>query len=146
MDSIQITTGVKRIAINDDPERVIAFNPHDIAFAERFYALMQNFEGKQREYAARAEALDQDIGVDDNGLPVNLGERIAFMRDICEYYHAQIDALFGDGTAFKVFDGALGLEMIQQFFEGITPFIQHVRQEKVAKYQPRGKGRAKVMK
>lgn len=143
MDSIQITTGVKRIAINDNPERVIAFNPHDIAFAERFYALMQNFESKQAEYQARAEALDQGTDTDANGLPANLGERIAFMREICEYYYAQIDALFGDGTALTVFEGALGLEMIQQFFEGITPFIQHARQAKVAKYQRRA---AKVMK
>lgn len=147
MDSIRIDTGIKRIAINDDPDRVIAFNPQDISFAERFYELMRNFEDKQNEYMARAEELDQGTETDTNGLPVNLGDRIAFMRDICEYYHAQIDSLFGDGTALKVFDGALGLDMIKQFFEGITPFIQHARQEKISKYQPKKKGRsAKVMK
>lgn len=148
MDSIQINTGVKRIAINGDENRVITFNPQDITFAEKFYALMRSFDDKQGEYMARAEALDQDTEADENGLPVNLGERIAFMRDICEYYHAQIDTLFGEGTSQTVFEGALGLDMIQQFFEGITPMIQHARQEKVAKYQRvSGKGKSsKVMK
>ncbi len=149
MDSIHINTGVKRLAINDDPERVITFNPTDVVFAERFYALMRDFETKQGDYQQRAEALDLVTATDPNGLPVNLADRIAFMREICEYMHQQIDTLFGAGTALKVFEGALDLDAIGQFFEGITPFVKTARQDKLAKYQApkRGKGKSsKVMK
>jgi hypothetical protein len=134
MDSITINTGVKRIAINGDPARVISFNPTDVTFAERFYGLMQNFEAKQRDYQARAEALDAETGVDENGLPVNLADRIAFMRDVCEYMHAQIDTLFGAETSLKVFEGALDLDLIAQFFEGVTPFVQSARAAKIEQY------------
>jgi len=146
MDSIQINTGVKRIAINGDESRVIAFNPSDIQFAERFYTLMQDFDAKQSEYMQRAEVLDQETAIDDNGLPVNLGARIAFMRDICEYMNAQIDTLFGAGTSEKAFQGALDVELITQFFEGVTPFVQTARSEKMAKYAKTKNGKRKVMK
>lgn len=145
MDSIRIESGVKRISINDDPERVIEFNPSDVTFAERFYKLIGGFETKQNDYQARAEALDaQPVDLDANGLPANVGEKLAFMREVCEYMYQQIDYLFGEGTSQKVFEGVLSLETIGQFFEGITPFIQASRSERIAKYAPK-KGK-RVMK
>ena len=144
MDSIKIDSGIKRIAVNDDPDRVIVFNPSDIQFAERYYDLTRDFEIKLAEYEKRAEVIDQVTEVDTIGLPVNMADRIAFMRDICEYVYGQIDRLFGAGTSQKAFDGTLGLDMIQQFFEGITPFVQQARQAKVGKYLPKkraGKGK-----
>lgn len=145
MDSIKINTGVKRIAVNDDPERVIVFNPTDVNFAERFYALMRDFEQKQGDYQRRAEQIDKVTAVDPDGLPVNLPERIAFMREVCEYIHQQIDLLFGAGTSQKVFEGVLDIEVIGQFFAGITPFVETARSEKMAKYSKPKVGR-RVMK
>lgn len=145
MDSIRIDSGIKRIAVNGDPERVIVFNPTDITFAERFYALFHDFEAKQGEYQQRAEAIDQVQETDANGLPVNLADRIAFMREVCEYVHRQIDELFGAGTSLKAFEGVLDLEMIGQFFKGITPFVAHARSEQLAKYR-RPKTKRRVMK
>jgi hypothetical protein len=46
----------------------------------------------------------------------------------------QIDVLFGEGTSQKAFGNALELGMFEQFFSGITPFVQTVRKEKIAKY------------
>ena len=137
MDSIRIDSGIKRISINDDPERVISFNPSDVTFAERFYRLLGEFESKQAEYEKRAEALDASpTELDEHGLPANAGEKIAFMREVCEFMHERIDYLFGAGTSQKVFEGVLALEPIGQFFDGIVPFIQKSRSEKVAKYTP----------
>lgn len=145
MDSIQINTGIKRIAINDDEERMITFNPTDVRFAERFYALAHDLESKLTEYQQRHEALDQVTAVDDNGLPVNLDTRITFMREFCEYIYAQIDTLFGAGTSETVFEGALNPDAITQFFDGLTPFFQRARADKLKPYQAqRGKGKPKA--
>lgn len=140
IDSRQI-----RVMINDDPGRVIQFDPSDVLFAERFYKLIGDFEEKQAEYEKRAAELDAERGnLDHNGLPANLGEGLVFLREVCEYMHGQIDYLFGAGTSQKAFGGALSIEAIGQFFEGITPFIQKARSEKVAKYS--GKKAGRVMK
>ena len=135
MDSIRISSGIKRISINDDPGRVIEFNPSDVVFAERFYELVKDFEAKQEEFKARAESIDaQASEMDEFGLPANTGEKLAFVREVCTYMYEKIDYLFGAGASQKIFGEVLSLDMIGQFFEGITPFIRAARSEKVSKY------------
>jgi hypothetical protein len=148
MDSIKIDAGVKRIAINDDPNRVIIFNPTDVAFAERFYALIGDLEVKQVEYQERAEALDLETEVDENGMPANTPAGMAFSREVCEHIHGKIDDLFGEGSSQIIFEGMLSIDMIHQFFEGLLPFFQSVREERLAKYQrpPQSKKGKRVMK
>lgn len=141
MDSIRIDTGEKRIAINDDPERVIVFNPQDISFAERFYQLLQDFEAKQVEYQARADELDNQE-LDEHGIPSRIDESLALLREVCEFLKGRIDHLFGEGTSRKAFGDAMTLGMFEQFFEGIVPFVQTARGNKVARYAPGGKKRA----
>ena len=135
MDSLRIDSGIKRIAINDDDSRVIEFDPSDVLFAERFYALIRSFEEKQAEYETRAAELDSGRDVlDNNGLPTNLSESLSFMREVCEFLRNKIDDLFGAGTSQKAFGDALSLDMIEQFFTGIAPFIQNARAGKIEKY------------
>lgn len=137
MDSIRIDNGIKRIAINDDPERVISFNPSDVTFAEKFYQMIGDFEKKQAEFEQRAKELDASANeLDEHGIPENVGEKLAFTREVCAYMHAKIDYLFGEGTSKVVFEGVMSLEAIGQFFDGIVPFIQKSRADKVAKYTP----------
>lgn len=147
MNSIRIGSSRKRILVNDDPERVIEFDPSDVAFAERFYGLIRDFEAKRAEYERRAEEIDRERATDDNDLPVNLPERIAYLREVCEYMREQIDRVFGAGTSQAAFGDALSLEMIMDLFDGLTPFIQAARSEKLKKYSrpAKGKGR-KVMR
>jgi hypothetical protein len=148
MESIRIETGVKTLMVNDDPTRVISFNPGDVAFAERFYQLLKDFEVKQVEYQKRADELDARQGVDEFGAPANLADGIALMRDICNFLRERIDHLFGTGTSKAAFGDAMSLEMFEQFFAGIMPYIQKARSAKLEKYNqptPSKKGRA-VMK
>jgi hypothetical protein len=148
MDSIRIDTGIKRIAINDDPSRVIEFDPTDVSFAEKFYQALGELETKQAEYEARAEELDaHPEELDARGLPANVGEKLAFMREVCEFMYQKIDFLFGAGASATIFGGAMNLDAIHQFFTGIMPFIQKSRAEKVAKYSPGSLAKSKrVMK
>lgn len=134
MESLRIDTGVKRVMINDDPNRVIVFNPSDVAFAERFYRLIGEFQDKQAEYQRRAEELEQNAVVNENGIPSNLAESLALLREACEFLRAKIDDLFGAGTSEKVFGDALSLDAFEQFFEGITPFVQTARSDKMTRY------------
>ena len=142
MDTLQINTGEKRIAINGDPERVIVFNPSDVRFAERFYGLIKEFEDKLKEYQPRSEEIEIHQDVDENGVPLNLPDKLALMREVCEYMRSKIDELFGAGTSQKAFGDALVLGVFEQFFVGITPFIQAARTEKISQYTtPRGNKR-----
>jgi hypothetical protein len=125
MHNLTIDTGAKYISINDDPNRVISFNPFDVGFAERFYTLVKDFEIKQKEFATRAEMLAGET---------NLAGSITLMRDACEYMRGQLDSLFGAGTSQTVFGDVLSLDAFAQFFEGITPFIRAARDEKIARY------------
>jgi len=143
-DSIRIDTGVKRILINDGPD-YIEFNPSSVLFADKFYAIYQDFEAKRGEYQIRAEEIDRESDVDENGLPLNIQARIAFLKAVCEYMRGKIDQLFGADTSDKVFGDALNLDMFGQFLEQITPFIQKARSQKTVKYTPK-QGNNKVMK
>jgi hypothetical protein len=144
MDSIRIDDGTKRVAINNDPNRVIVFNPNDILFAEKFYKLVQELEADQVGYRARAAELDNNKAVNEAGVPDNVPGGIAFIKEVCASLRAKIDNLFGNGTSQTVFGDVQSLNMFEQFFTGITPFIEDARQEKLEKYTP--KRRSKTLK
>ena len=132
MQSIKIDLGTIQLAVNDDPERIIEFNPQDIGFAERFYTLLSEFDVKSREFYERAEKIEKnDV---ENGL--------GLMREMCEYMREKIDQVFGEGTSQKAFGNAMTLNMFEQFFAGVTPYIQKARTEKVKQYTNRAQKRA----
>ncbi len=139
MDSIQINNGLKRIAVNGDENRVIEFNPEDIVFVEKFYGLIKEFEQKEVEFRQRADEINAVEGVDEYGIPVNTAENIKLVIDLCQYLRVQIDKVFGTGTSQKAFGDANTLNMFEQFFEGITPFIQGARSNKVNQYRKASK-------
>ncbi len=139
MDSIQINNGLKRIAVNGDENRVIEFNPEDIVFVEKFYGLIKEFEQKEVEFRQRADEINAVEGVDEYGIPVNTAESIQLVVDLCKYLRVQIDNVFGKDTSQKVFGDAMTLNMFEQFFTGITPFVQNARKEKVSQYRKTSK-------
>ena len=148
MDELVIKSGKKRIAIKDDEGNVtgeVCFNPSDVSFAEKFYSVYQEFQEKIKEYEQQAADIDaENDKADENGVPVQFSKGVAFSREVCEFIYSKIDELFGEGTSQIVFRGSLDFEMIGQFFEGITPFIQKARAEKLVKYSNKQSGR--VMK
>lgn len=139
MDSLQINTGIKRIAINDDENRVIEFNPEDIIFVEKFYGLIKEFEKKEVEFRKRSDEIGAITELDEYGIPVNTAESIQLVMDLCKYLRAQIDKVFGKDTSQKVFGDTMTLNMFEQFFTGIMPFVQSARKEKVSQYRKTSK-------
>jgi len=134
MENLKLT-GIKRISINDNPDNVIEFNPQDILFIERFYAVYREFQAKQVEFDVLSKELDDNKNVlAEDGLPVNFEAGLKFLKDTCIFVREKIDIVFGAGTSQKAFGDALSLEMIEQFFKGVTPFVWEARAEKVQKY------------
>lgn len=134
MDKLSIS-GVKRLSINDDPNRVIEFNPSDVLFAERFYKVYRDFEAKQTEFLEKSKQLDEKSKIlTPEGLPSNLEEGVEFLREVCTFMREKIDLLFGEGTSQIAFGDALSLEMIGQFFDGISPYVWSAREAKLEKH------------
>lgn len=142
MNGIQINTGVKRIVINDDPDRVLEFNPEDVIFAEKFYGLIKVFQEQEKEFQRRIAEVQANEAVDELGIPLNTSATFELVIEICNFLRGQIDVVFGPGTSQLVFGETQSLGMFEQFFSGIAPFITAARAEKVSKYQskaPRAK-------
>jgi hypothetical protein len=134
VDSLQINSGEKRIAINQDPDRVIVFNPKDVIFVEKFYLLIADFEEKSKEYQARFEELSKSETKDAHGFPVNTDARFELLKEVCVYIRGEIDNIFGKDASQKAFGDAYDIDQFKQFFDGMTPFIQAARAEKLQKY------------
>jgi len=145
MDTLRIDSGTVSLTINDDPNRVISFDPTDVVFIEHLYQLMKEFEEQAKQYEQKALLLDEGVAVDDNNIPTNLAERIALTKEVCQFVRLKIDEVFGKGTAQTVFGDSYTLLSLGQFFDGLTPYIQKARQKQVAKYSPSGTRGRKVM-
>jgi hypothetical protein len=141
---MQLTTGQVTIPIERDGESVgnLVFDPGDAGFVDRFYGLISEFQAKEKEYRQKAAKLDENKEVDGFGIPVNIGEGIALLKELCEYMRNQIDYIFGTGTSQLVFGDCRNPGVFEQFFEGITPYIQQARGVKISKHTASGKKKA----
>lgn len=133
MDNIQINTGEKRVTINNNPNKVIVFNPTDILFAERFYALLGDMQKTLKDYREKGVAL-QKAAKDEDGIPVNIQQHINLQHELCDYLRDKTDKVFGDGTSQNIFGDVRNLDVYKQFFDGILPFFQQARADRVAMY------------
>lgn len=113
---------------------MLVFNPSDVIFVEKFYKLLDNFQKSLTQYQSRFEALEKVKETDTNGVPVNVEARFDVIKEVCGYIRDEIDSLFGAGTSQMVFGDSMNLDAFAQFFDGIKPFIQKARTEKIEKY------------
>jgi hypothetical protein len=134
MENISLKQNVKRFMINDDPNNIFEFDPHDAGFADRFYKTIKEIDAKQVEYNQRADALAAQPEIGTDGLPANLGGSIDLVRELCEYMRGRIDYLFGAGSSQKLFGDALSLDAIGNFFNAMTPIFAAARGEKIESY------------
>ncbi len=140
MDSLKITRQ-KQIAINDDPNRIIKFDPSDVLFVERFYNLYREFSKKEAEFKEKAKEIDERKNeLDENGAPIMMVDAINFAKEVCLFMHDQIDKVFGEGTSEKTFEGSLSFDTIGQFLEGIAVYVSKERNKRTAKYIGHKKG------
>jgi len=136
MLKINIDKGVTRIPIVRDGEDVgtISFNANSVEFADGFYTLLKNFDGRMSEFEKKAIKLDGVTEVDEFGFPINTKEKLQLIKETCEYMREEIDKLFGKDTSNIVFGDSNTLDMFSQFFEGVIPYFEKSRSLKIAKY------------
>lgn len=135
MATIKIDTGTIRLQVEcDGREETLSFNPDDVAFVEKFLSLMNELENKQEEYVRRAAELEAVTETNGFGIPINLKERLGLLLEMCIFMRGQVDEVFGVGTSQRIFGSANTLEMFEQLFNGIAPFVQKRREEKLKKY------------
>lgn len=144
---MKVDTSIK-IPVERDGEEVgaIRVDPSDVAFAERIYDLIGDAETMQADFDKRAAALDGNNEKDKYGIPVNARERLRLMREVCEAMHSKIDTVFGAGTSEMVFGDARSMDAVDQFFDGIAPYLEDAQAERIKKYTNRAQRRTALKK
>ena len=136
-NTISIHTGDILLAIQRDgvpTGETLVFNPSDLIFIEKFYKLFDELKTKLTEFNTRSEQLTANNAVDPNGIPLNAPQIIEMNKEANAYMRARIDDLFGKGVSQKLFGSSITMDVFEQFFQGIIPYVQKDRQQKVAKY------------
>ena len=136
-DSMKIVSSKKRIAINDDENRIIEINPGNTLQRKKYYELFTKLEKLGKELSVKSKELEKVGNVDAT---INLEE------ETFDRIAKEIDNVFGEGTIQKVTEGEKDLDMLVQFFEGLTPYFQKYNEEKIKKYGKNPKSKSGVMK
>ncbi len=139
MSNININTGEIRLTVNGDENRVISFNPNDLQFIDNLYNLLADFENKEKEYKQRDTEIDKNTELNSYGVPIKLKDKIELTKEICNHMREKIDIVFGEDTSQKAFGNTNTLDMFEQFFEGVTPYIEKVRSTKINEYTKNNK-------
>jgi hypothetical protein len=130
-----VDTGVKRLLINDGPA-FIEFNPSDVRWADKFQSMKRDVMQRVNNLKSRADAFSVESShatTDDVVIEIEKKE-IQLRDECCIYMRSCIDDLFGKGTSQKVFGDLHSEYAIASFLNGVTPYIQEVRDDKVSKY------------
>lgn len=123
MTNLNFNDGFKTITINNDPDRVISWNPSDINFVDRFLAF-QNWvknEFKPKIEAIKISDSGNNLAEYDEGQFTKIGKEMegainkAFGRDVAT------PAFLGVNPISPVDNGNL---LFANFLEALTPFIE----------------------
>lgn len=130
MNNLVLDDGYKEFTINNDPDRVIRFNPTDTALVERF-----------KKSQKTLDALIKELG---ETKPDNMEEAL---ERIDTAIKREVDAIFNQPVSEKVFGNQSPLAMVggkplfERFFEAVIPVITDEmkkqtkqRQKKVSSY------------
>ena len=130
MDSIKITDRKIRLMINDDESKVIAFDPQDVGFVNRYYGLIDFLNARQEDYSKEAESIDKsECSKEEKNRQV-----FKLLEKMCNETKEQFDIVFGVGTMDRIFGDSLRLSMFEELLYGIAPYINKTRLEKIEKY------------
>lgn len=107
MQSIRFDDGFKEFMINDDPNRIIRFDPADFGIIERFNTARKNIEKS-------TSILDDDIDIDNNGEPVDeLEEAAETINKVNKFIREQVDYIFDSPVSDIAFGNKSPLAMVK---------------------------------
>lgn len=138
MEGLKVNSSKVRLAINNDENRIVVINPGNNLMRQKYYEVFEQLEKKGKEMAKKANLLDPKKDVK---------ELLKLEEDTFDFIAKKTDEVFGEGTVEKITEGDKDLDLLVQFFEGITPYFKKYNNEKMAKYaKNKSKNKSGVMK
>ena len=137
MKSINFETGYKEFTINDDPERVIRFNPTDADILQRFRKALDDIRGEKKKL--------KDVGLKADGT-ASEDEMFTELEKFNEFIRAELNYIFNSDVYDAVFAGqsplaVVGKEqklLVEAFMEAalgvISEEVEEASKERVKRY------------
>ena len=136
MQSIRFDDGYKEFMINDDPNRVIRFNPAD-------YGIIERFNTARKDITAEMEKLEGDVELKPDGSPDvpedELEEAAGMLGQVRKLICDKVDYIFGSPVAEIVFgnqsplSSVKGIPLFERFIRAAQPYIEEeVKKEQQA--------------
>lgn len=121
-----------QITLDGDSSRVISFNPRDVMLRNRITQFILDLQAKRTEITERAQAIEAVTETDEDGIPVNIKDALAFNTETSDYFISQLDDIFGDGAAEKLFGPrAFDIELMLGFMTFVMDKINAVSKDKL---------------
>lgn len=132
MQNLIIDDGFKSFMINDDPNKVIRFNPADFGIIERINTAYKEIQAVQN--------IAEDIDLNPDGSPVEMMESAAnAVAKVSNTIKQQIDFIFDSPVSAVVFGNQSPLSMVkgkpfyERFLNIVKPeIVKSVEKEKEA--------------
>ena len=144
MQSIRFDDGFKEFMINDDPSKVIRFNPSD-------YGIIERFNTARKDILNEIEKLQKDFDIKPDGTPDvpddELEEAAEMMSKARKLICDKVDYIFGNPVSEIAFgnqsplSSIKGIPLFERFIRAAQPYIeeevkkeQQASQKRVEKY------------
>lgn len=96
MNSIVFDEGIKEFEINNDPNRVLKFNPSDPGIVDRYYTCITKMEAELEKV--------KDLQIDPEGNPLSeLSGAAETIKEVNRILRSNFDEVFYEGAADIVF-------------------------------------------
>ena len=145
MQKLSFDEGYKEFSINGDVNRVIRFNPSDLAIIKRLE------EAKNK--ISESMAIKDDIELDNEGKPINSLENYSkVISHIDNVIKEQINYIFDSDVANVVFGNQSplanikGKPLYERFMESVMPEIKKAVEEEAKESRKRVEKYTKVVK
>jgi hypothetical protein len=136
MQNLNFDDGFKEFTINNDPSKVIRFNPADFGIIERISTAYQKIQ--------TSTEVKEDIELNPDGSPMELVGKVAeVVKGIADTVKAQIDYIFNSPVSEVVFGNqsplgmVKGVPMYERFLNAVVPLIKKEVESEMAASQKR---------
>lgn len=127
MQSIRFDDGYKEFMINDDPSKVIRFNPSD-------YGIIERFNTARKDILTEIEKLQKDFDIKPDGTPDvpedELEEAAGMMSKVRKLICDKVDYIFGNPVSEIAFgnqsplSSIKGIPLFERFIRAAQPYIE----------------------
>lgn len=115
------------LALNGDENKIIEFDPGDVNFRKKFFALKDELIKKQQE-------LDSKIKKIDMNSDKTVEKVLTLEENFFDYLAGVIDNLFKEGTAMMVTDNRKNTFVLANFIIALVPYFERFNKANKEKY------------